>query len=204
MLPTQACTSHTSPQGCFVHHWNVCVECCLRLHPIRTMCTRPIHKVPTYAHRPNSHFPHRSCTIMFPPYTLSLTQPLPRMFRIWSHCCIWTQLPTLSPTSWSDPASTLAPEALLLGGWHTHWRPTTTPQLPPAMFAHAHMPTSISSQIVLHLDLPIRPCHSSTQGSLAHHQPQRPSFQLVGAPIKCPPPPPISLWHSMHAHTRVF
>src|SRR5258705_3331505 len=72
MLPTQACTSHTSPQGCFVHHWNVCVECCLRLHPIRTMCTRPIHKVPTYAHRPNSHFPHGWCTIMFPPYTLSI------------------------------------------------------------------------------------------------------------------------------------
>src|SRR5258708_36442856 len=71
-------------------------------------------------------------------------------------------------------------------------------------FAHAHMPTSISSQIMLHLDLPIHPCHSSTWGSLAHHWPQRPSFQLVGAPIKCPPPPPISLWYSVHAHTCAF
>src|SRR5260221_1694067 len=74
----------------------------------------------------------------------SNTQALPRMFRIWSHRRIWTQLPTLSPTSWSDPTSTLALEALLLGGWHTHWRPTTTPQLPPAMFhsctcTHLHL-----------------------------------------------------------------
>src|SRR5258705_4675947 len=66
-------------------------------------------------------------------------------------------------------------------------------------FTCMHAPTSISGQIMLHLDLPICPCHSSTQGSLAHHQPKRPSFQLVGAPIKCSPPPPISLWHSMHA-----
>src|SRR5258707_450519 len=72
MLPTQACTSHTSPQGCFVHHWNVHVECCLQLHPIRTMHTGPIHKVPAYAHWPNSHFPHGQCTIMCPPYTLSI------------------------------------------------------------------------------------------------------------------------------------
>src|SRR5258708_27218634 len=85
------------------------------------------------------------------------------------------QSPTSTPTSWSDPSSTLAPEALLLGGWHTHWRPTTTLQLPPAMFcSHAHA----------HLHLwpdcaafgPAHPCHSSTQGSLAHHQPQRPPF----------------------------
>src|SRR5258707_7734304 len=41
----------------------------------------------------------------------SHTQALPCMFRIRSHCCIWTQSPTLSPTSWSDSASTPAPEA---------------------------------------------------------------------------------------------
>src|SRR5258707_11058579 len=141
MLPTQACTSHTSPQGCFVHHWNVCVECCLQLYPICTMCTVPIHKVPTYAHQPNSHFPHGWCTIMCPPYTFpstfchfSHTQVLPCMFWIRSHRCIWMQSPTLSPTVWSDSSSTLAPEALLLGGWHTHWRPTTTLQLPLATF----------------------------------------------------------------------
>src|SRR5260221_10540235 len=151
MLPTQACASHTSPQGCFVHHWNVHVECCLQLHPIHTMCTGPIHKVPAYAHWPNSHFPHGWCTIMCPhtPFPLTFcqfshTQVLPRMFQIQSHCLIWMQSPTLSPTSWSDPASTLAPEALLLGGWHTHWRPTTTLQLPPATFCsctftHLHL-----------------------------------------------------------------
>src|SRR5258707_1462018 len=66
------------------------------------------------------------------------------------------------------------------------------------------MPTSISSQIVLHLDLPVSPCHSSTWGSLAHHWPQRPSFRLVGAPIKCPPPPPISLQHSVHVRAHAF
>src|SRR5258707_1693497 len=72
MLPTQAHTSHTGPQGCFVHHWNVHVECCLRLHPICTMHTGPIHEVPAYAHQPNSHSPHGWCTIMCPPYTLSI------------------------------------------------------------------------------------------------------------------------------------
>src|SRR6266436_1515462 len=65
-------SSHTSPQGCFVHCWNVCVERCLQLHPIRTMHTGPIHKVPAYTHWPNSHFPHGWRTIMCPPYTLSI------------------------------------------------------------------------------------------------------------------------------------
>src|SRR5258708_8662789 len=91
---------------------------------------------------------HTSLTAIFPmdgaplcahhtPFHLTFcqfshTQVLPRMFQIRSHCHIWMQSPTLSPTVWSDSASTPAPEALLLGGWHTHWRPTTTPQLPPA------------------------------------------------------------------------
>src|SRR5258708_14488048 len=86
----------------------------------------------------------------------------------------------------------------LIGG------PPPLSSYPQQCFTCAHVPISISGQIVLHLDPPIHPCHSSTWGSLAHHWPQRPSFQLVGAPIKCPPPPPISLRHSMHAHTRTF
>src|SRR5258705_9688518 len=86
----------------------------------------------------------------------------------------------------------------LIGG------PPPLSSYPQQRFACAHAPTSISSQIVLHLDLPICPCHSSTRGSLAHHWPQRPSFWLVGAPIKCPPPPPISLRHSVHVHAHAF
>src|SRR5258707_834607 len=86
----------------------------------------------------------------------------------------------------------------LIGG------PPPLPSYPWQRFARMHVPTSISGQIVLHLDPPVCPCHSSTWGSLAHHWPQRPSFQLVGAPIKCPPPPPISLWHSMHARACMF
>src|SRR5260221_11560695 len=130
MLPTQACASHTSPQGCFVHHWNVHVECCLWLHPICTMHTSltaifPMVGAPLCAH--HTPFPLTFCQF-------SHTQALPHMFQIQSHCHIWTQSPTLSPTVWSDSASTPAPEALLLGGWHTHWRPTTTPQLPLATF----------------------------------------------------------------------
>src|SRR5258708_36690266 len=80
----------------------------------------------------------------------------------------------------------------LIGG------PPPLPSYPQQHFAHAHAPTSISGQIMPHLDPPVCPCHSSTWGSLAYHWPQRPSFWLVGAPIKCPPPPPISLWHSVH------
>src|SRR5260221_6051683 len=82
----------------------------------------------------------------------------------------------------------------LIGG------PPPLSSYPRQCFTCVHVPTSISSQITPHLDLPICPCHSSTQGSLAHHWPQRPSFWLVGAPIKCPPPPPISLRHSVHVH----
>src|SRR5258707_10867867 len=86
---------------------------------------------------PTIHLP-----INFSPF--SCTQVLPHMFRIQPHCHIWTQSPTLSPTSWSAPSSTLPPEALLLGGWDTHWRPTTPLQLPLAMFrlctcTHLHL-----------------------------------------------------------------
>src|SRR5258708_34083296 len=72
MLPTQAHASHTGPQVFFAHHWNVHVGACLWLDPICTMATGPISEVPTYAHWPNSHFPHGWCTIMCPPYTLSI------------------------------------------------------------------------------------------------------------------------------------
>src|SRR5258708_24530163 len=85
----------------------------------------PMDGAPLCAH--HTPFPSTFCQF-------SHTQALPHMFRIRSHHCIWMQSPTSSPTSWSDPTSTLAPEALLLGGWHTHWRPTTTLQLPPATF----------------------------------------------------------------------
>src|SRR6266436_1515463 len=94
----------------------------------------PMVGAPLCAH--HTPFPSTFCQF-------SHTQALPHMFQIRSHCHIWMQSPTLSPTVWSDSASTLAPEALLLGGWHTHWRPTTTPQLPLAMFcSHTHTPTS--------------------------------------------------------------
>src|SRR5258708_27835883 len=193
MLPTQACASHTSPQGCFVHHWNVCVECCLQLHPICTMCTMPIHKVPAYAHQPISHlsmvgaplcahhtpFPSTFCQF-------SHTQVLPCMFQILSHRCIWMQLPTLSPTVSSDSSSTPAPEALLLGGWHTHWRPTTTLQLPLAMFcshacAHLHLcpdrtafgPACLSLPFphLPHFDLPLAPNPILPLASSTHSSP---------------------------------
>src|SRR5258708_14874022 len=85
----------------------------------------PMDGAPLCAH--HTPFPLTFCQF-------SHTQALPCMFRIWPHCHIWTQSPTLSPTSWSDSASTPAPEPLLLGGWHTHWRPTTPLQLPPETF----------------------------------------------------------------------
>src|SRR5258708_16204205 len=88
MLPTQARTSHTGPQGCFVHRWNVHVERCLQLHPIRTMHTGSIHEVPAYTHRPNSHFPHGWCTIIYPPHTLSID-----IFSIFPHPATATHVP---------------------------------------------------------------------------------------------------------------
>src|SRR6266446_1295565 len=143
MLPTQAWASHTGPQGCFVHRWNVHVECCLRLHPIRTMCTRPIHEVPTYAHRPNSHFPHGWCTIMCPPYTLSINilsiflhpgtamhvpNPVtsPHLDAV-AHLHLWPDHAAFGPAHLSLPfqhlgqfGPPLAPKAILPVGWCTH------------------------------------------------------------------------------------
>src|SRR5258707_11881578 len=74
-------THHAAHSGMHIPYQSPRVFCapleCLcgalsSLHPICTMHTGPIHKVPTYAHQPNSHFPHGWCTIMCPPYTLSI------------------------------------------------------------------------------------------------------------------------------------
>src|SRR5258708_21202427 len=82
------------------------------------MRTVPIHKVPAYAHQPISHLPMVGAPLCahHTPFPLTFcqfshTQVLPCMFQIRSHHCIWMQSPTLSPTVWSDSASTLAPEA---------------------------------------------------------------------------------------------
>src|SRR5258707_1855994 len=64
----------------------------------------PMDGAPLCAH--HTPFPSTFCQF-------SHTQELPHMFQILSHSSIWMQLPISSPTSWSDPASTLAPEALL-------------------------------------------------------------------------------------------
>src|SRR5258707_947864 len=198
----------TGPHGCFVHHWNACVECCLWLHPIHTMHTVPIHEVPTYAHWPISHLSMVGAPLCahHTPFPLTFcqfshTQALPCMFQIQSHCRIWMQC---SPCHTQSEVTPLQHQpqrpffweaGTLIGG------PPPLSSYPWQHFACMHVPTSISSQIAPHLDPPVHPCHSSTQGSLAHHWPQRSSFQLVGTPIKCPPPPPISLRHSVHAHT---
>src|SRR5258708_33802559 len=57
------------------------------------------------------------------------------------------QLPTLSPTVWSDSSSTLAPEALLLGGWHTHW-------------AHHHSPATPGNILLMCMHPPPSPARS--------------------------------------------
>src|SRR6266436_1486056 len=97
MLPTQACASHTGPQGCFVHCWNVHVEHCLWLHPICTMCTVPIHEVTTYAHWLNSLLPMVGAplcahhTPSHQPLAIFCTAPTPtHMLQAQLHCHIWT------------------------------------------------------------------------------------------------------------------
>src|SRR5260370_35730650 len=209
MLPTQARASHTSPQGCFVHHWNVHVECCLWLHPIHTMHTGPIHEVPTYTHRPNRHFPHGWCTIYVPtihPFHRHFVNfPAPRCCHACSESGHITAFGRSCPPCHPHPGVTPLQHrpqrpffweaGTLIGG------PPPLSSYPRQRFAHVHTPTSISSQIALHLDPPVCPCHSSTRGSLAHHWPQRPSFQLVGAPIMCPPPPiNLQQYSTLHPH----
>src|SRR5258708_3923596 len=130
------------------------------------------------------------------------------------HCHTCSESSHIATFGCSHPPCHPHPGVTLLQHWPQRpffWEAGTLIGGPPPLssypwqcFACMHTHTSISSQIALHLDLPICPCHSSTQGSLAHHWPQRPSFWLVGAPIKCPPPPPISLQHSVHARMHAF
>src|SRR5258708_7314396 len=195
-----------------MHCWNVCVQALPLAFTQSTPCnTMPIHEVPAYAHWPNSHFPHGWCTIMCPPYTFPLTFchfPAPR------HCHACSESGHIAAFGHSCPPCHPQPGVTPLQHWPQRpffWEAGTLIEGPPPLssypfqrFAHMHTSTSTSSHIALHLDLPICPCHSTTQGSLAHHWPQRPSFPFVGAPIKCPPPPPISLWHSLHAHMHAF
>src|SRR5258707_5972262 len=149
---------------------------------------------------------HGWCTIMCPPYTFPSTFchfPTPRCCHTCSksgHIAAFGcsrpphhPQPGVTPLQHQPQRPFFWEAGTLIGG------PPPLSSYPQQCFACTHMPSSISSQITLHLDLPVHPCHSSTWGSLAHHQPQRPSFWLVGAPIKCPPPPPISLQHSVHA-----
>src|SRR5258705_7715583 len=95
----------------------------------------PMDCAPLCAH--HTPFPSTFCQF-------SCTQVLPCMFQIWSHHRIWTQLPTLSPTSWSDSASTPAQRPFfweagtLIGG------PPPLSSYPWQRFTCTHAPTSIS------------------------------------------------------------
>src|SRR5260221_7460586 len=157
MLPTQARTSHTGPQGCFVHCWNVCVERCLRLHPIRTMHTGPIHEVPTYTHQPNSHFPHGWCTIYVPtihPFHRHFVNfPTPRR----CHAC--SESGHIAAFGCSCPPNHPHPGVTPLKHWPQ--RPTTTLQLPPATFcscacAHLHLQPDHAAFGPAHPSLPFQ------------------------------------------------
>src|SRR5258708_3975072 len=152
---------------------------------------------------------HGWCTILCPPYIF------PSIFHHFpaTRCChTCSESGHIATFGHSHPPCHPQPGVTPLQHWPQRpffWEAGTLIGGPPPLssypwqhFTHAHAPTSISSQIAPHLDPPVHPCHSSTQGSLAHHWPQRPSFWLVGAPIKSPPPPPIPLQHSMHACCR--
>src|SRR5260221_9890441 len=167
----------------------------------------------TLAQQPSSH---GWCTILCPPYifpSIFHHFPAPR------HCHACSKSGHITAFGCSHPPHHPHPGVTLLQHWPQRpffWEagtliggPPPLPSYPQQHFTCVHVPTSISGQIALHLDLPICPCHSSTWGSLAHHWPQRPSFWLVGVPIKCPPPPPISLQHSVHVfriwpHFRIW
>src|SRR5258708_27069130 len=141
------------------------------LHPIHTMCTVPIHEVPTYAHWPSSHpsmvgaplcAHHTPCPSTF--YNF----PTPRC----CHAC--SKSSHIATFGHSCPPCHPHPGVTPLQHWPQRpffWEAGTLIGGPPPLssypqqcFACAHMPTSISSQIMPHLDPPIHPCHSSTSG----------------------------------------
>src|SRR5258708_39015742 len=139
MLPTQACASHTGPQGCFVHNWNVCVEHCLQLHPICTMHTRPIHEVPAYTHQPNSHFPHGWCTIMCPPYTFPF-----KILSIFPHPGTAMHVPNPVTLPHLDTVAHLVTHSLERLGFSTGPRRPSFGRLAHSLEAHHHSPATLA------------------------------------------------------------
>src|SRR5258708_5229269 len=163
MLPTQARTSHTGPQGCFVHCWNVCVERCLRLHPIRTMHTGPIHEVPTYTHQPNSHFPHGWCTIYVP-----TIHPFHRHF---------VNFPTPRRCHACSESGHIAAFGCSRPPCHPH------PRAPPLQH-RPHRPFFSEAGTLIAAPWPTCPLSPATEPSA------RPCGWLLRPPAAPPPPPP--------------
>src|SRR5260221_711545 len=155
------------------------VECCLQLHPICTMRTGPIHEVPAYAHWPNSHFPHGWCTIMCPPYTLSID-----ILSIFLHPGAATHVPNLVTSPHLDAVAHLVTP--LGAPFHHKPAPVASFILCLEYLLCAHHPPSPSSNIphctrthtpapspaaLPHLDMPIHPCFPLPGGIFTTNQP---------------------------------
>src|SRR5258705_12455385 len=87
MLPTHTCTSPHGPQGCFVHHWNVCVELCVKPPPNLY-----------HAHHAKSQSPCICTLALQPPSCLvgALTMCPPPPINLWQHSALHPHLCTHS------------------------------------------------------------------------------------------------------------
>src|SRR5258708_3271990 len=157
---------HTSPQGCFVHCWNVRVEHCLWLHPIHTMHTMPIHEVPTYAHWPSSHpsmVGAPLCAHHTPPINLWQYSALhPHLHTCSEPGCTATfgcACPTMFPIAWRNfhhkPALVASVILWLEYLLCAHQLPSTSGNIPHCTFTHTPAPTRAALQ---QLDGPVHPC----------------------------------------------
>src|SRR6266436_3033506 len=113
-LPTHT-HLHTSPQGCFVHHWNVCVELCVQPPP-------NLHHV----HHAKSQSPCICTLALEAPSCLvgALTMCPPPPINLRQHSALHLHLRTHSEPSCTATFGCAHPSMFPIG-WSTFYVPTT-------------------------------------------------------------------------------
>src|SRR5258707_9124005 len=149
------------------------------LHPTHTMCTVPIHEVPTYAHWPSSHpsmVGAPLCAHHTPPINLRQYSALhphlctcsePGCTATFGHAC-----PTMFPIAWRNfhhkPALVASVILWLEYLLCAHHLPSTSGNIPHCTCTRTPTP---SPAALPHWDVPVHPCFPLPGGIFTTNQP---------------------------------
>src|SRR5258708_9724892 len=114
MLPTHTCTSPHGPQGCFVHHWNVCVELCVQPPP-------NLH----HAHHAKSQSPCICILALEAPSCLvgALTMCPPPPINLWQYSALHPHLHTHSEPGCTATFGCACPSMFPIAWRTSHHKP---------------------------------------------------------------------------------